>query len=628
MKMSRNRLGQVLFIAGIGVVAGCSTSAPKDESSRLTIGGADLARNLANTPEPAVPFASTAYGRQFAKLKLNNYGANLHAHHFMGVSGSKKNPIRLEDYLRPGPCTEKGSYPADDGRPCRDVDGQTNQVVMPRGSVNYESPDFTDYFRQACEYATTDGALDVFFLTPHTKNNRENENPIDTSTPEAELLKRQSMLASMNPDRLGSPKFLCGMGQEASSISAGNHINIFGQFHAGDAADHPFFFKTGDFKSLYPAIKARNAAGEKIFLQFNHPDVLNDVYWGDLAKFGENKKSAKANMNDYGLDDFGPVACMDGKLPSDAPECAGVTPLASLSDAGGLDALRKSYATIRAAAGDPFRLIEVIPPGAGKEGDVDTDGDGSADGEGDSAFGATTNTKTNFRRVQHRTTSDTYEEGVYNWIYYLSMGFRLAPTANQDNHHMNWGSATASRTGIVASNLKESTILDALRARHTFASEDRNAKVLLTQTNGKVRTIMGDAAKVTTAKTRVQVAYYDPDGNEAGAHFRLYYYRASDNLEMKPVWVKYVDAQGREKSRKDPPKAAYHTVSFDAKNAATLPASDAADRSANDLLPIKSGEVVSIDLPVVSGTQWIFAEVVQDGDFDKTWTAPIWLVKK
>ncbi|MBS1962900.1 MAG: hypothetical protein JST04_11835 [Bdellovibrionales bacterium] len=619
MKASRKSVGLVSFIAGAGIVAGCSTSATKTEPSRF----------VANETEPAAPFASTAYGRQFAKLKLNNYGANLHAHHFMGVRGSKKNPIALEDYLRAGPCTEKGTYPADDGRPCRDVDGQTNQVVLPRGAFDYAAPDYIDYFRQACEYATTDGALDVFFLTPHTKNNEDpNAASTDTSTPESELLRRQALLASMNPDRLGSPKFLCGMGQEASSISAGNHINIFGQFHAGDAADHPFFFKTGDFRALYPAIKARNAAGEKVFLQFNHPDVLNDTYWGDLSKFSENKKSAKANMNDYGLDDFGPVSCMDGKLPADAPDCAGVTPLASLSDAGGLAALRKSYANIRAAAGDPFRLIEVIPPGAGKEGEVDTDGDGTADGQGDTAFGATTNTKTNFRRVQHRTDANTYEEGVYNWIYYLSMGFRLAPTANQDNHHMNWGSATASRTGIVAANLKENTILDALRARHTFASEDQNAKALLTQTNGKVRTIMGDAAKVTGASTRIQVAYYDPDGAENGAHFRLYYYRASDDFDMKPVWEKYVDDQGKEKSRKVPPKAAYHTVSFDAKNRATLPSADAADRSANDLVPIRSGEVVSVVLPVVSGTQWVFAEIVQDGDFDKTWTAPIWLVKK
>lgn len=594
---------------GLATSVGCTTTSEKPEPSVEKLSATRTEKRL--PASSSLPFESTAFGKQMAKLKLKNYFANLHAHHFMGVKGSKKNPLSLADALASGACkSEHGTFPMDDGRPCRDENGEANVTIQSRTAIDFASntPDVTDYFRQACEYATHEGELDISFVTPHTKNNGEGEGQIVTSTPEEEMAKRQAMLDSMNPDRSERPKFYCGLGQEASSISAGNHVNIFGQFHAGGQDELPLFFPTGDFRSLYSALKKRNDAGGKIFLQMNHPDVKGDLYWGDFADFNSNKKRKKEGLNDYGLDDFAPMACLVGKLESNAPECRDVADVRP-----SVELLQRTFANVRTASGNPFRLIEIISPGAAKEGGEDTDGDGKPDSVGEDAFGATTNAKTTFRSVQRRTDAHSYEEGVRDWIFYLSMGFKIGPVANQDNHHMNFGNATASRTGVVAKDLKESTVLDALSARHVFASEDKNAKVLFSQIGGTTRRLMGDTTRTTTAKAKLNIAYYDPDAPDGSAKVRLYYYRATDPVPFGPG----------AKS-----KAAYHTVAFDAKNRITLPAPAAEARSENDLISIRNGEVLALDLPLAKGIQWVFAEFVQDGDLDKIWTAPIWIEKK
>lgn len=601
-------LGLIAVATSLPILGGCKTGATRTEQTSAH--SIPFGRRIASgdVPISATP-PSTAFSKRLAQIHLQSYSANLHAHHFMDVHGSKKNPLSLSDVLTPGVCrAEHGSFPMDDGRPCRDENGEENATILPRTKLLDDSPDLTDYFRQACEYATHEGELDIFFTTPHTKNNGEDENQIVTSTTGAELLKRKGMLASMNPNRLENPKFICGLGQEASSISSGNHVNIFGQFHADGKDEKPLFFQTGDFKALYSEIKSRNDAGGNVFLQLNHPGVKADLYWGTLSELLSNKKRRKEALNDYGLDDFAPVGCLLGKIAMDAPECKDVVATNALTP----DQLRQTYANIRAASGDPFRLIEVIPPGVAKEGGDDTDGDGKAD-TGDTAFGATTNTKTNFRAVHHRTDANTYEDGVYDWVFYLSMGFKLGPTANQDNHHMNWGNATASRTGVLAPNLKEASVLEALASRHVFASEDRNTKIFLTQTSGKIRKIMGDSAKIATSSTLIQIGYSDPDAEDTAAKVRLYYYRENDPLDF---------------GFRAPAKAVYHTVSFSTDRKITLPEPSAEDRSANDLISIKNGEVLSLQLPLVRGNQWIFAEVIQDHDFDKIWSAPIWIQRK
>ncbi len=611
-RSARSALGlSVLALGTVGLgTAGCQSAPTAPEKTSLSQTETSTTREIAH--EPAVPVGTTAYGKLLKALALKDYRANLHAHHFMEVKGSKKNPLKMEDVLVEGPCRGSGTFTMDDGRPCRDVQGVVNATILPRKNED-GSFDLPDYFRQACAYATPfgtdEGDLDILFVTPHTKNDGKNEGQIVTSTSEAEMIKRANMLAEINPaqlgPRLGKPKHFCGLGQEASSISAGNHINILGQFKIGGTSPKPLFFPTGDFRALYAEVKTRRAAGEKIFLQLNHPGVKQDLWWKSMAEFANSKSRKKEGLNDYGLDDYAPVGCMVGKLTG--PECEGVTATELTTEL-----LKQTYVNIRKASGDPFRLIEVVPPGGSREGES-TDEEGTTAPGAPKRFGATNNSMTTFPSVQDRKDPNTYEEGVFDWIYYLAMGFKIAPAANQDNHHANFGSATASRTGVLAKDLKEKSVLDAFLGRRTFASEDRNAGILLTLDSGKTKKVMGDIVKTSSRRGKFRVGYYDPDAKEASAQVRVYYYRANDLLD-------FTYGAGMKK--------VFRTLSFDARGRPKVPAIDATDRSENDLLPIRNGESVTIDLPLVRGEQWVFVEVIQDGDLDKVWSAPIWVIRR
>ncbi|MEM7346617.1 MAG: lamin tail domain-containing protein, partial [Chloroflexota bacterium] len=58
-------------------------------------------------------------------------------------------------------------------------------------------------------------------------------------------------------------------------------------------------------------------------------------------------------------------------------------------------------------------------------------------------------------------------------------GWRTAPTNNSDSHGAKWGTDTNARTGIIAPALTETDLLDAMRARRIFATEDSNLAVAL-----------------------------------------------------------------------------------------------------------------------------------------------------
>lgn len=73
-----------------------------------------------------------------------------------------------------------------------------------------------------------------------------------------------------------------------------------------------------------------------------------------------------------------------------------------------------------------------------------------------------------------RTISD---EMLSNYILALKKGWHVGATAGQDNHRGSWGSANDTRTVILANGLTLESILEALRERRTYATEDRNAKL-------------------------------------------------------------------------------------------------------------------------------------------------------
>jgi hypothetical protein len=69
------------------------------------------------------------------------------------------------------------------------------------------------------------------------------------------------------------------------------------------------------------------------------------------------------------------------------------------------------------------------------------------------------------------------------WNKLLETGYHVAPSSDQDNHCANWGLSFSNRTGVLLPNgvvLSEANFLDALRARHVFATEDKTGQLVLT----------------------------------------------------------------------------------------------------------------------------------------------------
>ncbi len=60
------------------------------------------------------------------------------------------------------------------------------------------------------------------------------------------------------------------------------------------------------------------------------------------------------------------------------------------------------------------------------------------------------------------------------FIRSLDYGWKVGATNNADTHSSYWGTNTDHRTGVLMPELTKSALLEALRARRTFASEDKN----------------------------------------------------------------------------------------------------------------------------------------------------------
>ncbi|MBP6748055.1 MAG: proprotein convertase P-domain-containing protein [Xanthomonadaceae bacterium] len=74
------------------------------------------------------------------------------------------------------------------------------------------------------------------------------------------------------------------------------------------------------------------------------------------------------------------------------------------------------------------------------------------------------------------------------WNLLLERGYKVAPATNQDNHCANWGLSFVNRTGVLlptGTSLNQANFVQALRARRTFAAEDKTGQLVLTA-NGHV----------------------------------------------------------------------------------------------------------------------------------------------
>ncbi len=103
------------------------------------------------------------------------------------------------------------------------------------------------------------------------------------------------------------------------------------------------------------------------------------------------------------------------------------------------------------------------------------------------------------------------EEGSFR--FFLNKGFHLAPSIDQDNHRKTWGTIHDGRTAVVAPVLTKQALLDALRARHAYATTDRNLRVVCHVADG----LCGDVFPAPAVGSPIQVTLDVRDDDEPDA---------------------------------------------------------------------------------------------------------------
>ncbi|MFN8010977.1 MAG: putative Ig domain-containing protein [Holophagaceae bacterium] len=119
------------------------------------------------------------------------------------------------------------------------------------------------------------------------------------------------------------------------------------------------------------------------------------------------------------------------------------------------------------------------------------------------------------------TESDTFlssYEIAYKAI--LEKGFHVSPTSDQDNHCSNWGLSNRNRTGILVPNGTPWTLtalLDAIRARRTFATQDKGSQLVLTTSGGA---LMGD--RIANSGPLTLQMHYAPSAGRSASLVEFY----------------------------------------------------------------------------------------------------------
>ena len=109
-----------------------------------------------------------------------------------------------------------------------------------------------------------------------------------------------------------------------------------------------------------------------------------------------------------------------------------------------------------------------------------------------------------------------YYPSYEQYIMALDKGWHVAPTNNQDNHKGRWGNANDARDVILTDDFSESGIYAALRARHMYATEDKNLELDYT-VNGNM---MGSIIDV-PEKLNFEISFNDPDRTDSIAKVEL-----------------------------------------------------------------------------------------------------------
>ena len=167
------------------------------------------------------------------------------------------------------------------------------------------------------------------------------------------------------------------------------------------------------------------------------------------------------------------------------------------------------------------------------------------------------------------------------YLNYLNAGFRLAPTADWEGSSRTRGPAPGQRTAVLARSLSKNDILDSVRQRRVYASEDRNLTIGFS-INGHPMGSVVPMAEGTPL--RIELTFADPD--ESGA---------------------------------------YHIVSL----RHDVPGGGLdAERQLSGTDFRGDGRVVFTQFKRGGTDEYFLANIVQEGadGTDSAWTAPIWLV--
>lgn len=285
-------------------------------------------------------------------------------------------------------------------------------------------------------------------------------------------------------------RFVALYGQEFSTISSGNHMNVLDVPRVIGVANGAFDSLLNDFLP-----NNHDTTGGLAVLLLNHPAT-----------------SGSGAENEYGRDDFG-------------------------SDAEWIRRMRDHASLIAMINGPSHQDGTGLPPGQPAEGEV-------------------------FR--------------------YLNLGFLLAPTADQDNHKPNWGATTEARTAVIADELSKPALLRAMKARHVYATEDSNLRVVC-RVNGH---LCGDRIAAPAAGTELQIELTLHDDDEPSASYEIDVF--SDDIGDDP-----------------------------ARNPTEVVAQEG-----NTAVPLKIQ-----DIRYSGGSQYVFFRIRQqtDDDEDRAWTSPVWL---
>jgi PHP domain len=179
------------------------------------------------------------------------------------------------------------------------------------------------------------------------------------------------------------------------------------------------------------------------------------------------------------------------------------------------------------------------------------------------------------------------EVAEQQYLKFLRLGFHLAPTGDQDNHYVsNEATETEVRTGIITDQLTKEKLLAAIDARHVYATEDKNLRVVFRVND----CLCGDRLSAPALNSDLAVQFSIQDDDEPNADYRIEVF--SGVIESGPAQIiETVDVHGN----------------------------------------IPAGTIE--DLVFTGGPQYLFFRITQSLEGqegsrdDRAWTAPIWFDK-